>query len=80
MRFRLRSTWNVETDNDDYAFKLQEQGISVEKIEDEWCPQWYVEIPDLGTLLTLANVVKHEIIYYKDNESWVLEIYDGLRE
>lgn len=80
MKFRLRSVWDIEFHNDEYMSKLQKQGISVEKIEDEYNPLYYVEIPDLSTLLTLANTVGEEVIYYKDGDDWVLEIYDGYRE
>jgi hypothetical protein len=63
-----------------YTSKLREEGYDVTKVDDEWRPQYFVEVDDLEALLNIGSVVEHEVIYYKDGGVWTLEIYDGWRE
>lgn len=80
MRFKLRNVWGEEYHMTQYMSKLQTEGYDVTKIDDEYCPKYYIEVDNLEKLLYISTIVEHEIIYYKDNSQWVLEIYDGWRE
>ena len=80
MRFKLRNVWNEEYHMSQYAAKLREEGYSVIKVDDEYRPQYYIEVDDLEALLNVGLILEHEVIYYKDEGVWTLEIYDGWRE
>lgn len=80
MRFKLCNVWNEEYYMNQYAARLREEGYDVTKVDDEYSPQYYIEIDDLEALLSVSAIVKHEVIYYKDEGVWTLEVYDGWRE
>lgn len=80
MKFKLRNVWNEEYHMNQYTARLREEGYNVTKVDDEYRPQYYVEVDDLEALLSVSAIVEHEVIYYKDEGVWTLEIYDGWRE
>lgn len=80
MKFRLRSVWNEEVTMNDYMAKLQDEGFAVDKIDDPYVPIYHIGVDNLSELLIISEVIGQEIIYYKQDNEWVLEIYDGRRE
>lgn len=74
MRFLLKATynWNMKY----YLIDLKNKGYNIIQQEDSY----YIDVDNIDILLGISEILDKEIIIFRDEDKWCIEIYNGWRE
>lgn len=74
MRFLLKATYNRGMKY--YFTDLQNKGYNIIQQEDNY----YIDVDNIDALLGISETIDQEIIIFRDQDKWCIEIYNGWRE